>query len=69
MDYIIEGLKQIWTKSEDSLEGYLLMSDTKQNKSLFFVKDNDKCWKTKWLDSSTKVNKPSEPMETLFTKH
>lgn len=68
MDYI-ESFKRLWSKPQDSLEGYLLMSDTKQNKSLFFVKYNDKCWKTTWLDNSIKVNKPSESMESLFTKH
>jgi hypothetical protein len=69
MEYIIEGFKKICAKPQDSLEGYLLMSDNKQNKSLFFVKDNDKCWKTTWLDNSIKVNKPSESIETVFTKH
>ena len=70
MEYIIEGLKRLWTKPQDRpevLEGYLLMTDNKQNKSLFFIKDNNKCWKTKWIDNTTKVNKPSTQMESIFT--
>ncbi len=69
MEYIIEGVKQLWTKPQEDLEGYLLMSNNKQNKSLFFIKDNDKCWKTKWFDNSININKPSEPIESIFTKH
>ncbi len=67
MEYIIEGFKRLWTKPQEDLEGYLLMSD--KDKSLFFIKDNDKCWKTMWIDNTVKVNKPTEPVESLFTKH
>ncbi len=67
MEYLLEGLKRLWVKPSDEVEGYYLMSDDKQNKSLVFVKDSDKCWKTKWLDSSIKINKPAEPLQTIFT--
>jgi hypothetical protein len=66
MEYILEGLRRLWVKPSDEVEGYHLMSDDKQNKSLVFVKDSDTCWKTKWIDSSIKVNKPDEPLQTIF---
>jgi hypothetical protein len=66
MEYIIEGFKRLWAKPTDEVEGYHLMSDNKQNKSLIFVKDSDKCWRTKWLDNKIKVNTPAEPLQSLF---
>ena len=65
MEYIIEGIKRLWAKPIE-VEGYHLMSDNKQNKSLIFVKDSDKCWRTKWLDNNIKINTPAEPLQSLF---
>ena len=66
MEYIIEGFKRLWAKQTNEVEGYHLMSDDKQNKSLIVIKDSDKCWRTAWLDNSVKVNKPVEPLQSIF---
>jgi hypothetical protein len=58
MELLINGLitkfKGLMIKGskKETAEGYLLKTDNVNKKSLLLVKENEKCWKTKWFNDS-----------------
>ena len=78
MNSIIETLvstfKGLWYgKQEETekkeVEGYLMLSDNTNNKSLLLVKDSEKSWKTKWFNNNENTYKaPLASLSELFSK-
>lgn len=66
MEYIINKIKSMWSTTNKDIDGYFLMEDNKTNKSLVLVKNNEKSWKTEWIDKSITVNKPDKNLNTIF---
>jgi hypothetical protein len=60
----------IFTKGEkkQAIEGYLMSSDTANNRTLLLVKEGDKSWRTQWFnDKETMYISPSVPLSNIFT--
>ena len=68
VENVINRFKGLWfNKSKQEIEGYIIMSDTINNRTLLMIKENEKSWKTKWfnnIENNFKV--PSEPFNKLF---
>jgi hypothetical protein len=65
---LIDKFKGLWYgEGRKDVEGYLIMSDSTNNRSLLMVKENDKSWKTKWFNNAENTYKtPNEPLNKLF---
>jgi len=67
---LIDKLKSVIISDDttNDITGYVLMSDSDKNKSLVLVKENDKYWKTQWIENNKIVNSlPSNKLETVFS--
>ncbi len=70
LGYLIDKLKSVLISDDttNDITGYVLMNDSDKNKSLVLVKENDKYWKTKWVENSKITNElPSNKLETVFS--
>jgi hypothetical protein len=57
----------LFNESTQEVEGYMIMTDDINNRSLLMVKENEKSWKTKWFSNSENNFKvPTEPLNKLF---
>lgn len=57
----------IFGGQKGEVEGYLMYSDSTNNKSLLLVKENEKSWKTKWFNNNENTYKsPSLPLNEIF---
>ncbi len=70
---VIDKFKGLWIgqsqEAKTEVEGYLMLSDGTNNKSLLLIKDGEKSWKTKWFnDNQTTYKAPVAPLSTIF-KH
>jgi hypothetical protein len=65
---LIDKFKGLWYGERISeVEGYCIMSDTTNKKTLLLVKDNEKSWKTKWYNDNHNTYKaPTLPLSTVF---
>ena len=65
---LIDKFKGLWYgESKKEVEGYLIMSDNINNRTLLMIKDNEKSWKTKWFNNVENTYKvPNEPFNKLF---
>lgn len=69
MDYIVRGIKYLMgtgtTKVE--VEGHVLATDASAGRSFILVKENDKFWKSRWMNDSEIIIRPaSEPIRAIF---
>jgi hypothetical protein len=54
-------------KEKKMIEGYLLKTDSTNKQSMLLVKENEKCWKTKWFnDDEYTYTPPSAPISSVF---
>ncbi len=70
LSYLIDKLKSVIISqdTEDDITGYVLMNNNDNVKSLVLVKENDKYWKTKWIESSKITNElPAKNLDTVFS--
>lgn len=59
----------IFGAQKGEVEGYLMYSDSTNNKTLLLVKENEKSWKTKWFNNNENTYKsPSLPLNEIFNK-
>lgn len=67
---LIDKFKGLWSgEGKREVEGYLIMSDNTNNKTLLLVKDSEKSWKTKWYNDDKNIYKvPNEPLTSIFNK-
>ena len=68
---VIDKLKGLWIspESKTEVEGYLMLSDSTNNKSLLLVKEGEKTWKTKWFnDNEHSYKAPAVPVSEIFNK-
>jgi hypothetical protein len=67
---LIDKFKGFWIgESKGEVEGYMIMTDSTNNKTLLLIKEGEKSWKTKWFsDSQTTYKAPVEPLSTIFRK-
>jgi hypothetical protein len=65
---LIDKFKGLWYgESKCQIEGYMIMSDSTNSKTLLLIKDGEKSWKTKWFsDSQTNYIAPVEPLSSIF---
>lgn len=65
---LIDRIEGLWYgESKKEIEGHIMMSDNKNNKTLVMVKEGDKFWKTKWFNNSENYFKtPNEPLSKIF---
>jgi hypothetical protein len=69
LDYLIDKIKSVLIThdTQDNITGYVLMNGNNA-KSLVLVKENDKYWKTKWVENTTIINEPpSKKLDTIFS--
>jgi hypothetical protein len=74
LSYLIDKLKSVLISegTQDDITGYVLMNNNNNNnnnnKSLVLVKENDKYWKTKWIENSKITNElPAKNLDTVFS--
>jgi hypothetical protein len=67
---LVDKFKGLWYgESKGEVEGYMIMTDNTNNKTLLLIKDGEKSWKTKWFsDSQTTYKAPVTPLSTIFKK-
>jgi inorganic pyrophosphatase len=65
---LIDTFKGLWYgESKEEIEGYLIMNDSTNNKTMLLVKDGEKSWKTKWFNNNQMIHKvPIEPLQHIF---
>jgi hypothetical protein len=65
---LVDKFKGLWYgESKAEVEGYMIMSDTTNNRTLLMVKDSEKSWKTKWYDNGNNSYKsPDKPLNAIF---
>lgn len=65
---LIDKFKGLWfNESRQEVEGYMIMSDNTNNRTLLMIKENEKSWKTKWFNNSeNKFKVPTEPLNKIF---
>jgi hypothetical protein len=81
IDRLINSFKNLWyyktdnnnnnnisnNKVMENIEGYVLMQDTKSNKTLLMIKDSEKSWKTQWFnDNEVNYKFMNEPLSNVF---
>ena len=67
---VIDKFTNLWSSPRRiEVEGYLITSDSANNKSLLLVKDGDKSWRTKWFNDNDNTYKaPVVPLNNIFSK-
>ncbi len=64
---LIDKFKQSWFgETKQEVEGYILMSDKLNNRTLIMVKENEKCWRTKWFNNANNFIVPKESITKIF---
>lgn len=65
---LIDKFKGLWYGDvKREVEGYLIMSDSTNNKTLLLIKDGEKSWKTKWYNNNENTYKaPTQPLSSVF---
>jgi hypothetical protein len=68
MTSLIDKFKDLWYgDTKQDIEGYTIMADIKNNRTLIMVKEGEKSWKTKWFNNSKyNFTVPNQPISTLF---
>jgi hypothetical protein len=69
MDYIVRGIKYLMgtgsTKVE--VEGHVLATDATAGRSFILVKENDKFWKSRWVNDNDIIIRPtSDSIRAIF---
>lgn len=67
----MEELRSIFRKlcnlsSEKTDEGYLIMTDSENKKSLYLVKKGDRYWKTEWYTDFKSPASPAIDINSIF---
>lgn len=70
---VIDKLKGLWIgqsqEQKTEIEGYLMLSDSTNNKTLLLVKEGEKSWKTKWFtDNEHSYKAPTVPVSEIFNQ-
>jgi hypothetical protein len=67
---LVDKFKGLWyDESKGEVEGYMIMSDSTNSKTLLLIKEGEKSWKTKWFsDNQTIYKAPLEPISLIFRK-
>jgi hypothetical protein len=67
---LINKFKGLWYGNvENEVEGYMIMTDSTNKKTLLLIKEGDKSWKTKWFSDNNHTYKaPVAPMTTIFNQ-
>ncbi len=70
---VIDKLKGLWIgqsqEAKTEVEGYLMLSDGTNNKSLLLVKEGEKSWQTRWFnDNEHSYKAPTVPVSDIFNK-
>lgn len=65
MEYLIDRFKSFWnTSAKTDIDGYVLMTDSKKEKSLVLYKKEDHLWKSEWINTSNvNIHKPLKAFE------
>ncbi len=69
LGYLIDKLKSVLISQDtkDDVTGYVLMNDN-NSKTLVLVKENDKYWKTKWVENAKIISEPPyKKLDTIFS--
>jgi hypothetical protein len=66
MESISQGVSQMNISCAESIIGYVLQ--TNNNTKLVLVKENDRYWKTKWVDIYEKIQTPTESIDHIFNR-
>jgi hypothetical protein len=66
---LVERFKGLWYgESKQEIEGYHIMTDNINNRSLVMVKESEKSWKTKWFNNEeNNFTAPKEPITKIFS--
>ncbi len=65
MESISQGVSQMNISCAGTV-GYVLQ--TNNNTKLVLVKEDDRCWKTKWVDIYEKIQTPTESINRIFNR-
>ncbi len=65
MEQISNGVSEMSIGAE-SIIGYVLQMNN--NTKLVLVKENDRYWKTKWVDIYEKIQTPTESIDHIFNR-
>ena len=73
MNTLVDMFKSMWTgKSaveKTEVEGYLMMSDFTNKKTLLLIKEGENTWKTRWFNDNENTYKaPEVSIQKIFTK-
>ena len=68
IEYVIDRVKNMWiNRQKTDVEGYLMLNDSTNNKSLLLVKVGEKSWKTIWFnDIENRYKAPVVPLINIF---
>lgn len=69
MEYIIQGIKYLMGSgsSKVEVEGHILATDATAGRSFILVKENDKTWKSKWMNTEEVIIRPAtESLRSIF---
>ncbi len=68
INQLIDKFKGLWYgESKEEVEGYMIMSDSTNSKTLLLIKEGEKSWKTMWFSDTNHTYKaPVAPMTTIF---
>jgi hypothetical protein len=59
----------IFGTQKSEVEGYLMYSDSTNNRTLLLVKENNQSWKTQWFSNTENSYKsPQLPLNEIFNK-
>lgn len=71
MDYIVRGFKYLMGSgsAKVEVEGYVLATDATTSRSFILVKENERTWISRWMNTDEVIVKPaSQSLNTIFNE-
>lgn len=69
MDYIVRGFRYLMGSgaAKVEVEGHILATDATAGRSFILVKENERTWKSRWMNTDEVIVRPaSQSLNTIF---